>query len=371
MTVHPAGPRDVPSEPPYRIGGILTLADAMPEPEIVVHPFGVRGQLVAITANPGHGKSTLCLTYAFHHALHRPLGLLRPASDGCVCYISAEDMASTALRAQALRGALRLTAAERAQVDQKLIAYDMLSGRSPQMIAADIVAAYGNTVFDIVIVDTGAAVFFGADENSNTELQIFAQQCRALVDLPGRPLVLLLWHPVKRASVENLLPRGASSLLGTVDGNLTLWREDDVATLSYTKIRAPHFDPMRFSLQDTTVEAPSGRLYTLPIAEPIGEDKIEARDDATRERRERVLLALSSANGERLSISALAKSVTGNEHNKSSVWRHLQHLTGAKPALVDRDPISEKYGLTKAGRSAAAALRNRAAAAYRSATDPE
>ena len=58
----------------------------------------------------------------------------------------------------------------------------------------------------VVIVDTSAAYFEGDDENHNVQAGAHARQLRSLVNLPGGPCVLVLCHPVKNASAENLIP---------------------------------------------------------------------------------------------------------------------------------------------------------------------
>ena len=112
-----------------------------------------------------------------------------------------------------------------------------------------------------IFVDTGAALFAGDDENSNTQLQDFATSCRAFTEVEGAPCVVVFWHPVKNAQADNLIPRGGSALLGAVDGNLTLWLDDDgTATLSHTpaKWRADPFEPIAFTLESVPLVLPSG-----------------------------------------------------------------------------------------------------------------
>src|SRR5437773_3967246 len=72
----------------------------------------------------------------------------------------------------------------------------------------------------LIVVDTSAAFFLGSEENSNTELGNYARMLRTLVKMPGSPTVLVLCHPVKNATRDNLLPRGGGAFLNEVDGNL-------------------------------------------------------------------------------------------------------------------------------------------------------
>jgi hypothetical protein len=43
---------------------------------------------------------------------------------------------------------------------------------------------------------------------------------RSLTDLRGKPTVLVLCHPVKSATNDNLAPRGGGSFVAEIDGNL-------------------------------------------------------------------------------------------------------------------------------------------------------
>lgn len=366
----PIPPPPAPSEPPRLIiGGGLELADTMPEADMVMAPCFARGQLATLTAHPGAGKSTVCGSAAVHHALTRALGPLIPESDGWVYYVSREDQAGTALRLQAEAARLQLTEQDRARVNARLRWVLVNENMAPEIIAESMRDDAAGASIDLVFIDTGVALFSGDDENANAQLQAFAARCRWFVDLPGSPCTIIMWHPPKGASAESLTPRGGSSLLGTVDANLTLWRDDDTTTLGYTKLRGPHFEPVKFSLEVVPLVLPSGRSWDIPVARPIGEDKIDARDDATRERRERVLVALATANGERLSLRALAKRVLGSESASSTIRNHLKRLAQAK--LVDQDPVSESYRLTPSGKTAVTAIRGKSAAAYRTATDPD
>ena len=47
--------------------------------------------------------------------------------------------------------------------------------------------------------------------------------------------MLVLCHPVKNASEQSaLLPRGGGAFIAEMDGNLTLWRTDEITELWHT-----------------------------------------------------------------------------------------------------------------------------------------
>ena len=59
-----------------------------------------------------------------------------------------------------------------------------------------------------VLIDTSAAYYEGDEENANVQAGNHARLMRQLVNLPGEPCVLVMCHPVKNATQDNLLPRG-------------------------------------------------------------------------------------------------------------------------------------------------------------------
>jgi len=179
--------------------------------------------------------------------------------------------------------------------------------------------------------------------------------------LPGKPATVLAWHPSQGAGSDRLEPRGASSIKSTVDSNLTIWRDDDRITLSHTKIRGEHFEPIEGRISTVDLQAASGRRYSCPVVTLDAPDVIE-RSDA-REAREAILrhLLTASAPNMRDLANVIGKST-------STVWGHLQHVTTAK--LVGKDAVDDCYALTKIGRDRAKAIAERSREAYQDARDP-
>src|SRR4029077_14731110 len=98
---------------------------------------------------------------------------------------------------------------------------------------------------------TSAAYFLGDEEMSNTQMATHARMLRKLTTLPGHPCTLALCHPIKHAlDATQLLPRGGGAYLAEMDGNLTLWRQDELAILDHSgKFRGPGFQPITFRLE--------------------------------------------------------------------------------------------------------------------------
>ena len=76
---------------------------------------------------------------------------------------------------------------------------------------------------------------------------------RTLANLPGEPCVLVMCHPIKNATQDNLLPRGGGAFLAEVDGNLTCWKTGSLINLYWQgKFRGPDFAPVSFQLEGVT-----------------------------------------------------------------------------------------------------------------------
>ncbi len=150
---------------------------------------------------------------------------------------------------------------------------------------------------DLVIVDTSAAYFLGEEENSNAQMGHHARTLRTLTELPGQPCVLVLCHPIKNAADQTqLLPRGGGAFIAEMDGNLTLWRTDEVTELWHTgKLRGPGFEPMTFRLEKITCDAlvdKKGRHIPTVRAVAISESDKDDLARATRSNEDRLLAAM-------------------------------------------------------------------------------
>ena len=196
---------------------------------------------------------------------------------------------------------------------------------------------------DFVMVDTSAAYFLGADEISNVQMGTHARLLRKLTTLPGGPCVLVLCHPIKHAiEPSQLLPRGGGAFLAEMDGNLTLWKHDDVLVdLSYTKMRGPGFEPITFKLE--TIWPPKlvdaqGRQLPTVRAVPVGAIAEQEQADKLRDDEDRVLTALMFRPF--ASFAVICEHLhwlnDKGEPLKGRAQRALARLEKAKPMLVKR-----------------------------------
>jgi hypothetical protein len=212
---------------------------------------------------------------------------------------------------------------------------------------------------DLVVIDTSAAYFLGDDEINNTQMGAHARLLRSLTDLPGAPCVLVLCHPVKHATEpEQLIPRGGGAFLNEMDGNLTLFKiDDETAELSYTKMRGPGFQPIRFIIETVkTMKVVDAENRPMPTvrARALSRPEEEQKDVEMASDRDLLLVAMLQNQG--ASYAALADfldwRVDSGLPNKQKVDRTIKDIEKySKPALIKRN--MKKPFLTHEGEAAA------------------
>ena len=148
---------------------------------------------------------------------------------------------------------------------------------------------------------------------------------------PNRPASLILAHPVKNASRDNLLPRGGSALTNELDGNLTAWleAEKDVATLHWHgKYRGVPFDPVKLELvmvkPEGLVDADGNQMPCIVI-QPLAETR-EAELARQTESRQKAILALVNGNP-KITLAEIAVAIG---QSKSTAKRLVDGMTDAK-----------------------------------------
>jgi hypothetical protein len=220
------------------------------------------------------------------------------------------------------------------------------------------IEAFGEVA--LVIVDTSPAVFQGDNENDNTQMRDHAKRLRNLCDLPGRPCVLALCHPVKNAaSQESLLPRGGGAFIAEVDGNFSLWAHDDkLCDLHWTgKFRGPDFERITFRLPTVITSQlvdKKGRSLPTVMAEIVTDAEAAEAAEKGVFQEDRLLVAmLNSPRGSLVEwASRCGWFVRGNlqKPNKELARRVMTRLM--KDKLVAKD--GREFVLTpKAGKAAA------------------
>jgi hypothetical protein len=238
-------------EPPESAGTppiILTLSQFLAKfeaPDYLIDGLLQRHFLYSLTGMTGAGKTAIASLLAFLMSRRTPGQMFGPhaVEHGRVVYIAAENPLDVQMRFLALLSKFKL---ETDALD--LLVIDNVQDLDKERVRIERdVRTFGDV--DLIIVDTSAAVFPGDDENSNPQMRAHAKRLRRLTELPGKPCVLVLCHPVKNATTqETLLPRGGGAFVAEVDGNLTLLAHDGhLADLHWTgKFRGPDFAPITF-----------------------------------------------------------------------------------------------------------------------------
>ena len=321
-------------------------------PDYLIDNILQRGWLYSLTAKTGSGKTAVALDLAVRVAEGKPLGALE-TSKGQVVYLSGENPEDVKARCLML-------AKHHGVTDPAIFFLEGANDleKNIDWLIRQIEAVGGAS---LVIVDTSAAYFGGDDDNSNVELGAYARLFRRFCKMDCRPSVVVLAHPTKNPSKENLVPRGGGAFLNEVDGNLTLWTEDkEITSLHWQgKFRGPDFEPIQFRLRiikDEQYLDSKGRLLPSVIALPIDAVQAERIEEETHKQEDRVLLSFDD--NPDLSIRERARLLGFVAENgqplKGRVERILAQLVEGKLLTRNRQ---KQYRLTDVGQKEVAALR--------------
>lgn len=263
---------------------IESIVDGLPIP---------RGGLTSITGPTGSAKTTLCAALEVAIVKGRRFAG-REVTRGSVLVLAgenADDFAGHLLATLQDQGIDVAEISDRETRDNLMI----VPGTFNVQVGLDYLAAKVQahcSPLAAVVVDTSAAYYLGDDENGNANMRQHAAGLRELATLPGRPAVIVLCHPVKNATQDNLLPRGAGAFLAEVDANLTTWKDSSgLITLGWAgKIRGSAFDPIRFELHPVElagIRDCRGKPITSVAVRHVPDDRAElleakALDDENR-----------------------------------------------------------------------------------------
>ncbi|WP_323008958.1 AAA family ATPase [Paracoccus sp. (in: a-proteobacteria)] len=235
-------------------------------PEYIIEGIVQRGKLYTLTAPTGSGKTAVML-YAATSISTGNLFCETEVEHGDVLFLAGENPDDVRARVIATMEFYGIHAASsrlhfipgtfsiRADIERLRTEAEKL----PNLV--------------LVVIDTFAAYFDGEDENSNTQALDFARVVRQITQFTGKPAVIMPAHPVKNATRDNLSPKGGSSLLNEVDGNLTLWNDGGILSLHWQgKFRGADFDALRFELEkresDLLKDSKGRRMPTI-LAKPL------------------------------------------------------------------------------------------------------
>jgi hypothetical protein len=211
----------------------------------------------------------------------------------------------------------------------------------------------------LVIVDTSIAYFGGDDENGNVEMKAHASMFRDLSRNLGGATVLILCHPTKNPGKDNLVPRGGGGFLNEIDGNLTLWRVDEMVTLHWQgKFRGANFEPLTFRMKLVTLAGytdTKGRPINSVVVLPLNEGEIVRLSMQTWEDENKLLYEMLRFPGQ--SMADIAKELgwlsSKGDPLKSKVSRVIAELAADGLARQER----KKWILTDKGKDVAKELK--------------
>jgi len=260
-------------------------------PEYIIDGVIQRGRVYTLTAPTGSGKTAVMLYAAMAIAADMDF-CDREVEHGDVLFLAGENPDDVRARF--------IATMEFYEVDPRACRVHFIAGtfsiRADLEKLADEIERLPS--LKLIVIDTFAAYFDGDDENSNAQAMDFAQLVRKLAACGAKPCVVMPAHPVKNATKQNLTPKGGSSLLNEVDGNLTLWNDGGILSLHWQgKFRGAEFEAMPMELQrheSEKIRDAKGRIIPTILAKPLLEIRAMELAAENLKREDRVLLSIAT-----------------------------------------------------------------------------
>jgi hypothetical protein len=284
--------------------------------------------LYGLTAPTNAGKTAVAIRLAAHVALGTPLGR-REVAQGKVLFLAGENADDARMRWIKMCEELAI---EQAAENVFWIPNRLSISAMRERINTE---TNQNGPFNLIIIDSAAAFFECDDENNNSQYGNYARVLRTLVAIRGGPSILVLCHPIKNFSLDNLLPRGGGAFLNELDSNLVLIPVSETPKVSelhwHGKHRGPDFAPISFKLTPRTSEKikdSKGRLIWTVTAAPLTRGEVDAAESTGIRRQEELIAAMQRQPGASLAKLAEACGWTyaSGEPNKSLVNRTMTDL---------------------------------------------
>ena len=264
-------PAPTPSDPvPQAAGWRVQTAQAFTAdfvaPEYIIDGIVQRGRIYTLTAPTGSGK-TAAMLYASVSIATGMQFCCNEVESGDVLFMAGENPDDVRARV--------IATLEFYGIDPAQCRLHFIAGTFSIRADLDKLREEAARLPDLklVVIDTFAAYFDGDDENSNAQALDFARLVRKIAAFPSKPAVIMPAHPVKNATRSNLTPKGGSSLLNEVDGNLTLWNDGGILSMHWQgKFRGAEFEPLSMELQryeSDLICDNQGRLIPTILAKPI------------------------------------------------------------------------------------------------------
>lgn len=247
-------------------------------PDYLVDGIFQRRFVYSITGRTGSGKTAIGMLVAAHVDTGRPLAG-RDVEKGAVVYFAGENPTDVQMR--------WLGQMQEMGINPDATNVHFIEGVVPLSQVSDSISAEitkKGLQPALVVVDTCAAYFEGDDDNNNVQMGGYARLLRDLTKLPGGPAVLILAHPTKRASDDDLIPKGGGAFLNEVDGNVGARRDGELVAIEVQgKFRGPEFNPIYFEVKKVlhpAIKDTRNRLLPTVIAKALDEKAMEARETA-------------------------------------------------------------------------------------------
>lgn len=271
---HAPAPSSTPVPKDREVGWAVQRADAFTAgfvaPEYIIDGVVQRGRLYTLTAPTGSGKTAVMLYASVAISTGMKFGS-KEVEKGDVLFLAGENPDDVRARVIAT---LKFYGIDAASCNLHFVAGTFSIRKDMQRLREE-AERLPNLI--MVVIDTFAAYFDGEDENSNAQALDFARVARQLTTFKSKPAVIMPAHPVKGATKGNLAPKGGSSLVNEVDGNLTLWNEGGLLKLHWqVKFRGADFEPLEFELETKTYDElkdAKGRQMPTILAKPVIDER--------------------------------------------------------------------------------------------------
>lgn len=348
------GPQQAPPLPLPKLQSKAEFLAALTPPEYLIENILQRGFIYALTGLTQAGKTAVALLIAqlVSSADHNARLGRYQAEKGRVIYFVGENPDEVRMR---VLGMDKKRDDDPSKDNITFIPGVFDIGPMMTIIEVDLKR---NGEAALIVVDTSAAYFLQDDENSNTMMGAYARKLRSLTTLTGNPTVLVLCHPPKNVDEPSkLIPRGGGAYLNEMDANLTLWlKSEDVAEMSYTKLRGHPWPSITFQLEKIfdvmrdKKDRPMGTVRAVVISQEDQEKKL----DTTRTDENKLLaLMLKMPDGSTRRWAEELQWFYGNgvpDHTRvDRMLKGLGAQTRKKLVYIDR----KKWGLTEEGKKVA------------------
>jgi hypothetical protein len=334
--------------PPSRVLGAGTFMRTYTPISYTVDGLLPSGFMYALTARTGAGKTAYAQAVTFAVTMNKPHIVGADVEPGRVVYVTLENPIDFKMK---LAVGCHVHGISWNEIEPGVA---VIEGRdTPEQIFDGLkLDAEANGSFQHVNIDTLQAGFAAANAgkfNDNESILAYVMRLRPLTELQGQPSVLVLCHPTKNATEDDLLPCGGGATVNEIDGNLTLWKSAQIKLHHTDKLRGPTFEPKYFRIEKCScpdIVDNKGRQILLPVMRPITET-----DAADREKNEGNLdLALLRAMAAKPDATQLEWAFAIGIRSKSAINVRIQKLKSKK--LVE-ERLDGKWRLTPKGQKEA------------------